>query len=139
MITQCLTFIDIKQKDNGHFVYAAEAKNVKGSERPKAPTLYSDPKTILASGNRIAPAIADNIILGDQGNVKYSYAGQTAKTADHNMLTKKRFLERTGESLKTVLLPMPQKAFFYSISKTPITSSYCSSPPNRSLRPSKGR
>ncbi|MBP3649109.1 MAG: hypothetical protein J6K73_04945 [Clostridia bacterium] len=95
-------FIDVKQKDNGHFVYAVEAEKIKGSERPKAPTLYSDPKTLLASGSGIAPTIADNIILGDQGNVKYSYAGQTAKTADHDMLATARDMRDDGVDNETI-------------------------------------
>ena len=95
-------FIDVKQKDTGHFVYAVGAEKVKGSERPKAPTLYSDPKTLLASGSGIAPTIANNIILDDRENVKYSYAGQTAKTADHDMLTTAREMRDDGVDNETI-------------------------------------
>ena len=53
-------------------MYAVGEEKGKGSERPKAPTLYGDPKTLLASGSGITPTIADNIIVDDWRNVKHS-------------------------------------------------------------------
>ncbi len=61
--------VDVKEKADGDYVYSFAAVKRKGSERPKAPNLYGDPKTINASVKGIAPPIANTIIPADAGNV----------------------------------------------------------------------
>lgn len=76
--------VDVKHKDSGHYVYSFAAEKVKGSERSKAPILYGDPKTILASGRGIAPAIANTIIpeSAEKSNGKYSLQSEQTETPE---------------------------------------------------------
>lgn len=62
--------IDVKEREDGAFVYAFAAVKRKGSERSEAPSLVGDPGTMNAPVRGIAPAIATTSIPenGENGN-----------------------------------------------------------------------
>ena len=75
-------YVDVKEKSEGDYVYSFAAIKQKGSERTKAPNLYSDPKTINASVNGLKPAIANTSIAPSDGSVKYSLRENVEQTDD---------------------------------------------------------
>ena len=75
-------YVDVKEKSEGDYVYSFAAIKQKGSERTKAPNLYSDPKTINASVNGLKPAIANTSIAPSDGSVKYSLRENDRKYMD---------------------------------------------------------
>ena len=64
--------IDVKEREDGHYVYSFAAVKEKGSERNNAPSLYSSPGTMNApvSGSGISPATADNSVAQSSSPVK---------------------------------------------------------------------
>ena len=75
-------YVDVKEKFEGDYVYSFAAIKQKGSERTKAPNLYSDPKTINASVNGLKPAIANTSIAPSDGSVKHSLRENDRKYMD---------------------------------------------------------
>ncbi|MDD6933337.1 MAG: hypothetical protein PUI95_11085, partial [Eubacteriales bacterium] len=75
-------YVDVKEKSEGDYVYSFAAIKQKGSERTKAPNLYSDPKTINASVNGLKPAIANTSIAPSDGSVKFSLRENVEQTKD---------------------------------------------------------
>lgn len=64
--------IDVKEREDGHYVYSFAAVKEKGSERNNAPSLYSSPGTMNApvSGSGISPATANNSVAQPSSPVK---------------------------------------------------------------------
>ena len=102
-------YVDVKEKSEGDYVYSFAAIKQKGSERTKAPNLYSDPKTINASVNGLKPAIANTSIAPSDGSVKFSLRENVEQTKDlvavHN-LTEEKLLK----AMKLGGFPMPSIA-----------------------------
>lgn len=71
--------IDVKEKNDGDFVYAFAARRKKGSERTEAPDLFSDPETLNAPVNGMTPIIANGIVADPNSKVNLSIPSENGE------------------------------------------------------------